>query len=401
MNAMLPFQRFNNELLSFHVFPELVELTSEEHSRIIDIGRIAASVLKKANSLLLAAIISSNSKDSWLVKIMFGSIPSAYHAFAKELMIAVGDSYPVRLFRADVLGNGQIAELQCPGSGWPYNLALEEHYGTAPINTSIVRTYQHWAKGRKISWWLHNPHPMHERAVRHIEEVCRATGIDLSVFAENEFNPEAVCAVIKRPPLPELISSEKGRRLLQRWLDGKVEMDLLPSMVPETKHFMALLWHQETRHHFTDEERTLCPPTYFIDSPDSLVQFGNGSSKSIYEIFNHRRRGIVKYGGAVKDLRCGCHGVFNLGAQSMKLAKRLELMKRALDDYDRGEAWILQEFIDIQRLVPGFRRPQCVLFRPHYYITGNGQVEVMPIVINTRADWKVHAQTDAHLGLCC
>lgn len=386
------------DYLRFHIFPEPVELTPAERVRINEIGQIASAVLKKANRLVIAAMTSGDPEDEWLVKIMLGSIPAEHRQFAKELAVAVGDRYPVRLFRADVLGNGQIAELQCPGSGWAYNLALEEYYGVKPADSNVVRTYRHWAKGRSVSWWLHDS--MHKSSVLHAQDVCRTAGIDLTVYTEETFNPDAVEAVIKRPPLPELISSEKGRRLLQRWLAGEVEVDLQPSMAPETKHLMALMRHPKTRHHFIDEERALCPATYFIDSPDTSVHFSYGCSRTIREVFEHHRRGVVKYGGAVKALRGGCHAVFNIGVKSMKLPERQDLMRKALDSYVCGEAWVLQEFIYAPRKVPGIYRPQFILFRPHYYIADDGQVELVANVINTRADWKVHARTDAHLGLC-
>ncbi|MBU0545939.1 hypothetical protein KKA13_01655 [Patescibacteria group bacterium] len=363
-----------------------------------EVGRLSVSVLRKATKLVSEIMSTRDQEFAWLADIMLGSIPVDQRDFARELMASVGDRCPVRFFRADVLSNGQIAELQCPGSGWAYNLALEEFYGIEPTDSSVVRAYRSWAKDKKVTWWLHDA--QHRRSVKYLVDACRRAGMDLTVHDVEDFEPEDGDMVIKRPPLPELIGHEKGRRLLRRWLDGRVELDLLPTMAPETKYLMALLRHPATRHLFTEEERALCPPTYLIDSPDTEVAFSNGCKKPIAEVFSHMRRGIVKYGGATKALRGGCHAVYNIGTASMKLPARLELMRRALSDYGSGEAWVLQEFVDARRHLPDIPRAQFVLFRPHYYVTDKDEVVMTTTIITCRSDWKVHARSDACLGLC-
>ncbi|MAG28974.1 hypothetical protein CL632_02415 [bacterium] len=386
----------------FHTIPNLVELEEWERNRLIEIGPLAISILKKSMAIVANAVKSPRTGMDWLVKIIFGSIPPNQRNLAYDLTCAAEECLPLHFFRADVLGNGQIAELQCPGSGWGYTFALEEHYGIEP--SQVIEAIRRFTKGRKASWWLHDLN--HEPSVRHLEHACNKNGIDLKVYNAAEFDPDSVELMIKRPPLPELIATEKGQQLLRRWMNGKVELDLLPTMVPETKYLMCLLYHPQTMGYFTDEERQLAPPTYFITSADQILKPKEGyREQSIENIFLHYRKGfIVKYGGAKKELRGGCHAVYNLGAKSMKFAARKTLLKRALADHESGESWILQRFIDTQRKIvwdkQGTERMRYPMFRVEYYVSENGNPSIVQTTATFRSDWKVHARSDARLGLC-
>ncbi|MFA6548172.1 MAG: hypothetical protein WCT11_04540 [Candidatus Magasanikbacteria bacterium] len=388
--------------MGFHTLPHIVEVNAEMKQRWQDIGRLGQSVLTKVSGLVAMAMAGELGLE-WISKLMLGSIPGQYHNLARELMITVGERSPVRFFRADVVGEGQIAEFQCPGSGWAYSRELEQHYGISAEESPILAAYKDWANGRKLSWWLHDQN--HRNSVRFLCEECRKIGVEVIVAEnDNDFDAESAEAVIKRPPLPELIAHPKGRRLLERWLKGEVELDLLPTMVPETKFVMALLHHPTTGHLFTTEEKGLCPPTFVVYEGGQEIPF-KGKNFTVRELVErHPRNFVLKYGGACKEFRGGCHAVYHLGVKSMKLVDRTELLGRAVVDAQVGEGWILQEFRPAHwniKDIFGRNNNFYAIFRPHYYLNEvTGLVEMVNSSVAARHDWKVHCRSDAYLGIC-
>ncbi len=384
--------------LGFHTFTEPVELTVNEKERMIQIGRLSASILRKTTVFVAETMASDKREDDWIRNIMLGSIPVEHRRLARDLMVAVGDNYPVRFFRADVMGDGRIAELQCPGSGWAYTQILEECYGIPAANSSIVKAYRDFSNGQTLSWWLHDVN--HIRSVRHLVKMCQKAGVLINLAeTEPDRDSKNVSVMIKRPPLPELITTDSGRRLCARWLADEVHLDLLPTMVPETKYLMALLYHPKTHHLYTDEERGICPPTYFVDAWDTKI-VNNNRVWIIEKAIERHRPLILKYGGAIRHLRGGCHAVYNLGIRNMKHAERRKFVDIAIADYQRGEAWIVQDFVNQKRVVPEKPHPQYVLLRPHFFIENTGAIRLVNNTITCRDDWKVHARSDAWLGLC-
>jgi len=389
----------------FHTFSERIKLAPEQNARITCIGELSAKVLQKVSTLLGEVFESEDTKFPWLQKLMLGSIPKEHHGFARELQMAVGNHCPVNLFRADVVGGGRIAELQCPGSGWAYTRILENHYGIKPEDSPLLAAIKDWTNGERTSWWLHDE--KHERSVRFLVEECHKIGVEIEVFTEDTFIADSALQVIKRPPLPELIAHPEGRRLLERWRAGKVRMDLLPSMIPETKYLMAILWHPAFADLFTEEERNLCPRTTLIMSRNQEVRLGEDSERAIAvdQLFErHPRDFILKYGGAQKDLRGGCHAVYKLDTGGVKLSDRMELFERALVDWKNGEGWILQkffpEFWPIARTLGRKPLQYNAIFRPHFYRNRDGQVVQVANTLTACPNWKVHAQSYAYLGLC-
>lgn len=402
--------------MGFHTFQRVIRLDNAINQRIVRIGELAASVLRKTSALISSAFAANNPDTAWLRDIMLGSIPLEHRDYARELMMAVGDRCPARFFRADVVGNGKIAELQCPGSGWAYQIALEKHYGIDLSNSDVIRAYKDRANGRVSCWWLYNDKFF--RSANFLAQTCRQAGVRMDVVEDKNFNPDKTELVIKRPWLPELIVHPKGRRLLERWLKGEVEIDPMPSMAAETKHVMALLYHPATRDAFTEEERILSPPTYFIQSKIQKVEM-LAETREKRDCANRRRRSltiqdvidrgyyvILKYSGAAEVLRASCHAVYNIGVKSMDLKERENLFALAIADYQRHEPWIIQEYTPepwnstLSEQTGKTLRGYYTIFRPHYYVDGNGMTRLAGNTITARSTWKVHAQSDAYLGLC-
>lgn len=391
--------------MGFHTFDDPIKLGADQQQRIARVGELSYQVLVKVSRLVAEAFAAKNPELAWVRELMLGSVPAEFRSLASDLMIAAGDKSPVSFFRADVVGKDQIAELQCPGSGWAYMRALEKHYGIPAQESVLLSAYQSWADGRRLSWWLQEP--KFEASVQALVADLRQIGltVDLATKAA-EFDPETADAIIRRPQLPDLITEPKGRRLLERWADGQVDMDLLPTMVTETKYLMVILRHPQFSHLFTAEERELCPETILIHSKDQLVEGNKGRIFTMQEaVERHHKNYILKYGGGKKGLRSGCHAVYNLGVGSMKLADRQDLLARAIADAEAGEGWILQQFNpaywNIDRGTV-FGRPlrYFSIFRPHFFHDRKtGQVTLVRNSLTACPDWKVHTQSFAYVGV--
>lgn len=387
----------NRDEIRFKVSPEIIIVSDEKKMRMVRIGELSHQVMIKVSRLVANAFNNNDPDLAWLRKLLLGSIPSEYHVLASDLMIACGDRNPVSIFRADVVGGGKIAELQCPGSGWAFGRMLEKRFGISAEESLLLKAFKQWADGRVLSWWLQTP--FFESSVRDLIKELELIGVKV-VFAPtaSEFDPESAEAVIRRPQLPDLIAEPKGRQLLKLWLNGKVEMDLLPTMVTDTKYMMAIMYHEQFRHLFSDEERDLCPTTTFIQSRDQVIENRWGKPSTIEQEFERRPKDfILKYGGGRKDLRSGSHAVYYLGAKSMKSEVRAELLSKAILDWKDGEGWLLQEF----RPERETGKQNCYsLMRPHYFFNkDNGKVVMVHNCLTMCNTWKVHAQSSATIGL--
>lgn len=381
----------------FEVLPQALVLAPSVYARLQRLGELALSIQTKLTGRL--AEHWDDPQFGWLKEIMSASVPEELKGLLAKTIKASQFSAPLGYFRLDVLPDGTIAEIQCPGTGWGFAAALEDHYGL-PANT--LSRLAELISGRKAVWWLYNTN--FKRSVDYLVQRCQEQGLDLTAPTSEDFNPadSQMELVVKRPPLPELLESEKGRQLIERWLSqhsqGLLEIQPPPSMVAETKYNLALLFHPQTRNWFTDEERGICQPTYLIQNSLQVVAFEGRVDWQPVSLYNlpffgrSRRRVVVKYGGARKYLRYGGHGVEYLG--EVTSGKAEECLGRALRDYlTRREAWIIQPFVDGRQTVDGFGKYHFI-YRPGY--VGS---DLTSIILNYRKTWKVHGASDCIWGL--
>ncbi|GEM_PF-2937763 len=393
--------------LGFEPIREICQLSVAERVRIVRAGELAGSVLQKSCRILAEAFQNNDPDLEWLRRITMASIPEEYRGFAKSVMIMNGEKSPVN-FRLDMLGDGTIAEIQCPGSGWGYTIALEELLGISPDNSSILQTYRSWIGDRTAVWWLYNESL--SRSVAFLAEQCKKNGIRLEVKRNNEFNPDGdFQVVVKRPPFPELVSGEQGRALLKRWMDGKIEMDPAPSMVSDTKFQLVMLHHPSTRDSFTEEERKLCHPSYIIEESKQELNFG-GPVVRIADLPNlskGQRKFIIKYGGGRRWDRFGGHEVHSLRHKD-RVEERFSLIERAIREYqETDEGWIIQPFISGKRTFASLGLSQngagnksyYILWRPAYQMRGGKVSHIGTTILNLRENWKVHGSSDTYFGL--
>ncbi|HBW74218.1 MAG: hypothetical protein UX10_C0003G0018 [Candidatus Magasanikbacteria bacterium GW2011_GWA2_45_39] len=388
----------------FKPLPKIYTLTNSERDRIHEVGVISASVFKKTRDLVVSAL-RGDPALAWLAKAVLASVQPEFRSFASEVMIASESCLP-KNFRSDLLGDGTIAELQCPGSGWGYLIALENAYGISPENSQVSGTYRSWLRGRRGVWWLYNESMA--RSIQHLSNTCKGLGIKLDALTTDEFDPNdsSMEVVVKRPPFPELVASEKGRALLRRWLEGRVEIDPPPNMLFDSKLLMILLHHPTTRRHFTDDERGLCHPVTLVESMDQLI--GETTIGNLHAIDPSKRRLVLKYAGARYWERFGGHAVHALH-KDCKRAEVMELITKALRQGEEGEAWLLMPFVDSRRTFADLgmpevsdketSRPHYLLWRSAYQICDNGGVEHVGTVINLRHTWKVHGSSDTFCGI--
>ncbi len=384
-------------------------LSPVEKADVTAVGKHGASLLYKSAMIVSDAMKAGDDNNlAWVKKLALGTIPAEFHEFIGKVLIASG-SYMPRNFRADLLGDGTIAELQCPGSGWGYVLALEERLGVNAQHSQVIKTYGKWLGSKQAVWWLYNE--ALANSVAHLCAVCQKSGINLAVKTTDEFDPDDpnLGIVIKRPPLPMLVQSPKGRRLLERWMAGEVEMDPPPNIMFDSKYALPLLYHQETRGRFTDDERRLCRPTFLVESMDQMVDFGNGQVQigDLYKMTKDRRHLVLKYAGADFFNRYGGHAVYALHKTEASAQKVSQWLTKAIADNARGEGWILQPFVESKRTLAdmgvtshdGGANPYYLLFRPGYHVEEDGNVKNVGTLLNLRITWKVHGSSDTIWGL--
>ncbi len=376
--------------------------TDDKYRRILQIGTLVKSILKKAQVFISDSLEFGHSK--LFNRLVLASITKDDRSLAKEVIIKSGSALPMN-FRPDILGDFTVSEIQVPGSGYPFQLALEMFNGINTEQTSVIKTYKKWLANKKAIWWLYNDSL--ENSVHFLAQVCQEQGIDLVVKTNSEFNPEGTFdIVVKRPPLPELLASEKGKVLISRWLNDGIEMDPPPHIIPEVKYVLCMLFHPETRHLFTDEERSICHPTFLVADYGQALDFGNNgfypkcSVEELVDLSNKQANVVIKYGGAKKWARFGGHEVYNL--TQMNRQERGELIVRAIDDLETsGEGWLTQPFIRKKIVFPkANQKERYVLFRPCYHINSQEEVEYMGTVIGLRGEWKVHGSSDCSFGIC-
>ncbi|MDP3964889.1 MAG: hypothetical protein Q8Q20_04540 [bacterium] len=389
--------------LGFGVLPSAVPLKPDEWARLEELGRLSYSVLKKGNALLAESIERPQQATDWLARLFLASVSPEHRSLAAQLSVEASHrSAPfVRMFRLDVLPDFTVSEIQCPGSGWPFGLKLEELYLIAADQSPTLSAYARWIGGNRAVWWLYNE--SFSGAVSHMVSRCRSVGLDVLCQSDGEFSPEdtAVSAIIKRPPLPDLLSRPAGRKLAERWLEGRVEIDPMPCQVPETKFLLALLHDPRTRDRFTDEERSLANPTHLIVSADQPVEVRNGNglvTVPFSRLAEMKAHCVVKYGGARAWDRFGGHAVYCLAKE--KPRDRRAVLARALQEWHHDEeGWILQPAVLEKRLFPGGEANEYFVWRPGYSVSQSGEVSLVNAQINTRPSWKVHGATDSRFGL--
>ncbi|KKS42443.1 MAG: hypothetical protein UV02_C0014G0009 [Candidatus Kuenenbacteria bacterium GW2011_GWA2_42_15] len=376
--------------------------TADEYHRILQIGLLVKSIFKKAQVFISESLESGHS--ALFNRLVLASIAEYDRTLAKEVIIRSKEMLPMN-FRPDILGDFTVSEIQAPGSGYPFQFALEMFSGTEAKRTSIIRTYKKWLGNKRAVWWLYNESL--ENSVHFLARACQECGIDLQVKKNSEFDPEDDFGIIiKRPPLPELLASDKGRILIRRWLDGEIEMDPPPHIIPEVKYVLFMLFHPETCHLFTDEERSICHPTFLITNYEQKVEFSNngfyptGSIEELADLNNKQANVVIKYGGAKKWARFGGHEVYNLTQMNHK--ERGDLIVRAVDDFEiNGEGWIIQPFIKKKIVFPiDAQKERYVLFRPCYHINPQEEIEYVGTVMGLRGEWKVHGSSDCSFGVC-
>lgn len=399
--------------LGFLPLPGVCRYLDREAARVAEVGVLGASALRKAAAIVVDAMVDP--KDlRWLEQIALASVPPEHRSFAREVIIASAGQ-PIRNFRADLLGDGTIAELQCPGSGWGFVLALEEMQGVEAEQSQVVATYRAWLDGRKAVWWLYNEGLT--ASIRHLCAVCQAAGINLVAKTTDEFDPNdpALGVVVKRPPLPMMVGMDKGRQLLARWMEGQVEMDPPPNVLFDSKHLLALLHHPTTRDRFTPEERGLAHPTFLVESHDQTVSFANGVPGltlrlgDIPNVTRDRCPVVLKYAGADYYNRFGGHAVYSM--RHMRPEEREQILTRALEEGGRGESWVAQPFVEVKRRMEDYGLPPddskkagrtyYVLYRPGYTVDPDGTARCIGSFMSLRLTWKVHGSSDTYFGLVC
>jgi len=358
---------------------------------------------------------------------------------AKQVMRKSSGTTP-RLVRLDVLGDMRVCEYQVPGAAWGPVSALEAFYGTSDNTMSLIDTFRRRLEGRRGFWWIHKDDDRSSMTflVKHL----RKHGVDVCDRGP-DFDPHdaSLNVLLKRKHFLPMLSEETGRVLIRRWLDGQIEIDPPPHIVEDTKLAFAMMWHPDTRAHFTDEERRAAVPSFLIEDLDQLVELPLADRDASVVQFRVRdlladklppgaSKAIIKYAGNRPGDMQGGHAVFALNHLRGKLRK--QLIEQVLTEFrEGGHPWIIQPFSapkrtlaevqqpPIDQVLPFWRDEQVSesqvrmfagegarndqyypLLRPTYRVDDAGEVHLGPCGLLVRRTWKVHGTSDTAQGLC-
>lgn len=346
--------------------------------------------------------------------------PATGQLFLRDVPISMGQDFHLGLeepfytsplfCRTDELGEGQIAEIQCPGSGWGEYCLLKWLYQQLLI-TPGAESLPDLAAGFNASLHalLNDPiiHHMTDNASviasnvyfinssRSAPNPCRYWGFDAHVRPHD-------CTFIRTHQYLELFADNLFTPRMASCRAGRLRYDHPLVCVFEQKLAMALPFMPRTRHCFSDSVRQLFPYTTLILPEGLLLEDGTRISIAGFcSLPAHERQYVIKYGGMDPSRNWGSQGVFFADEQSVSHLR--QKMDTIVDEYTLGRGcWILQKSTlergstlaitdssDVPVVVNGYRK-----FSAFY---GPGGLLGVSTMVRPRK--KVHGQPDAVFGI--
>lgn len=255
-----------------------------------------------------------------------------------------------RYFRTDEPAPGQLAEVQCPASGWEIAdqaHALYQHFpadfGTptrhlgAPIDTLAASLRAHFGDHLVIHHLTGNasrPHGVHYTVQRLREHGIRHFGFDPVHWKD--------CGLIRGHEFYDL----RYNGFFDQWMEqcerGELFFDHPPTPLYDAKVTMAWPFWEKTRQHYPDTIRGIFPHTEIITPDGFHLPDGNWISLDEYcSLGQGKRRYYIKFGHHHPTLNWGSRAVFHSGSFSAPALRAL--FDRVLADTAAGLLWIAQD----------------------------------------------------------
>ena len=308
-------------------------------------------------------------------------------------------------FRTDESRNGDVFEIQCPGSGW----------GDLPLLRTLYRAIC-------PSSWM-DAYTPEATIAADIADAVGASAPQVLHLLDNASNPASMRSLISKtqPPLrycgyePDtkngeaqfvrshsvfgLISENLFRTRLELCARDLLKFDLPPLVIFDQKMMMCLPFLDETADEFNDTIRDAL--VYSHPVTERGFRDVDGAWVTIPEFLdrpNSKRRYFLKYGGSDTNRNWGSRAVYRLDSKK----NATSLLSAAVDDAQRGLPWIIQPEASEKETVSYFDRKSGELVEANLttrYSSFYGPSGLVGLRSMHRKHHKVHGQPDTVVGL--
>ncbi|MFE7464674.1 hypothetical protein ACFU6R_11305 [Streptomyces sp. NPDC057499] len=338
--------------------------------------------------------------------VLAGQPPERDHAYHKgltERQLALP-----RYFRTDEPAPGQIAEVQCPASGWEIADQVHGLYEAFPadfgsparhLGSSIDNLAASLREGFGDDLVVHHltgnasrPHGVHYTVQRLREHGIRHFAFDRVHWKD--------CGLIRGHEFYDL----RYNGFFDQWMEacerGEIFFDHPPTPLYDAKVTMAWPFWEKTRQYYSDEIRGLFPHTEIITPDGFHLPDGDWIGLDEYcALGQGKRRYYIKFGGHHPTLNWGSRAVYHAGSFSRPALRKL--FDRVRADTAAGHLWVAQDARLLPEPASGVTRDgERVAFDAYTKISGfytpEGLAGVM--VMQERAH-KVHGSPQTVLSI--
>jgi len=338
-----------------------------------------------------------------LSNLLLNDVPEGLGAKFHQRLPAEAWTIPL-FFRTDESKNGQILEIQCPGSGWGDLELLAAAYRTVVGAAHLDNFRPAAAVADEIVTQCGKPSP----CVLHLLDnssnpasmryLMAATQPPLRYWGYDRGVRNGKCDFIRSHSFFGLVAENLFLERLKDVAHGTVRFDLPPVLAFDQKLPLCLPFFEETRDRFSDAIRDMLAYSYpvlengFRDTDGAWVDIEAFSARPA-----NRRRYFLKYAGCDVSINWGSRSVFRLDDR-----KGVELLKSAAADAGRNRFWMIQPEVSEKETVSYFSRDSIDIVSQKLtakYSCFYGPTSLIGIRTMHRAHYKVHGQPDTVIGL--
>lgn len=398
----------NDKCFMSLVSPTPYLISAQDHQLLERRGHIIRAWIETTNHLYHASL--SDPSLYWLRDLLETGLSDEMCRIHRELHAAAPMRAPY-FMRMDQPTFDRAAEAQTPGSGWGYHAALATCYEDYAVlgRTFVLKVadYLRRLTGKERPRVVHLLHKVkfYGSEAAFFAEAIRQTGIDFTISEGRIPADIETYDVVFRHYMDELGQYPGWQNLLARYGRGEIDIEPAPNIITDHKLAMMLPFHPQTFMYFSDEVRSLFPPTYLVDPYASYqMNIGNRIQNvrlSDFPVIPAKQRKItLKYAGMDPRKRAGGRGVYNLSMSGEQEINRL--IQQAIDDSYRGEPWLIQELV-LQRYPVTYLGDDGKIassqwyarINPFYNFPATAGSELLGCPVHFRNFWKVHGQPDA------
>jgi len=315
---------------------------------------------------------------------------------------------PIRFLGLGEL-SGQLAEIQCCGSGWGIAEQVRELYDR---NESLFGAPRHFPEtlARRVAVSLRE-HLAMEPVVHHlVDNASRPHGVRYFIGRLREqgvrhfsYDPAVTpkdCNFVRSHDFITLPHHNFFAERMERCNRGELFFDLCPSALFDGKIIYAWPFWQRTRDWYDDEIRSLFPATSLVTGEG--VALAGGASVGLDDFCRlppRERQYYFKYAGTDISANWGSKSVYL--ASSFTRRRCRELMDSILADRLRGRHWIVQEAVRRSERVAAFDPGGGTLESTAYGKRSGfyGPQGLMAILVMHLRSHKVHGSSDTIVSL--